>query len=101
MVGSYVSDNRTWTLSNNETTLALVSATGLDPIAPTVVTLNSTALVLLFPKGSYNYLHTDGSSDVTPFSRKRLGSSRGLIALKGIARGNNTFYVIVSTAAYL
>jgi hypothetical protein len=73
MVGSSNTDNGTWTLSNNETTLTLVSATGFDPIAPTVMTLNSTTLVLLFPKGSYNYVHTDSSSDIYAYQQETFG----------------------------
>ena len=61
--GGFVSGGiGTWTLTNNETSLNITSGTNNPAFTLTVISVNATTLVLLYPKGNYAYTDANGNS---------------------------------------
>jgi hypothetical protein len=61
--GGFVSGgNGTWTLTNNETSLNITSGTNNPAFTLTIISVNATTLVLLYPLGNYAYTDANGNS---------------------------------------
>jgi hypothetical protein len=61
--GGFVSGgNGTWTLTNNETSLNITSGTNSPAFTLTIISVNATTLVLLYPQGNYPYTDANGNS---------------------------------------